>query len=172
MRTGAFMKRKENGKWKWIFYAYLFLIVRLIVFKYPAQVLCRIAGQWDISTVTEGLKSANFTLFKTIRMYIRYYSRLNSFENLFGNILVFIPYGILYPLAFPSKKSRRFFVLVTLFLIIGVESFQLVSGFGKFDVDDILLNFMGAVLGITLKWIFDSFWNDFYDCGSGDKVIF
>ncbi len=142
------MKRTENGKWKWIFYLYLLIIIRLIVLKYPFHELRSIAANWSGDVIWEGLGSANFVFFKTIKMYIRYYSRLNSFENLFGNILVFIPYGALYPLAFPGRKRGLLFLPVTLLFIIGIELFQLLSAFGKFDVDDILLNCTGAVIGM------------------------
>lgn len=142
------MKKKENGKWKWIFYLYLLLIVRLIVFKYPYENLWNIALAWHPAVVKEGLQSANLELFKTIKMYIRYYERLNSFENLFGNILIFIPYGMLYPLAFEERKKRMLFLPRTLLFIFGIEVFQMISAFGKFDVDDILLNCMGTVIGM------------------------
>lgn len=142
------MKRKENGKWKWIFSLYLLLIIRLIVLKYPYEELRRIALSWQPAVVGEGIQSANLELFKTIKMYIRYYERLNSFENLFGNILIFIPYGMLYPLSFPSRRSRRLFGPLTCLFICGIEVFQMVSAFGKFDVDDILLNCAGAMIGM------------------------
>lgn len=155
------MKIRENGKhkWKWIFFLYALIIIRLIVFKYPYSELRRIASHWRSDVVWEGLACANFTLFKTIRMYIRYYERLNSFENLFGNVLVFVPYGILYRLAFQKRwHSVCFFPAVFLF-VTGIELFQLLSAFGKFDVDDILLNCVGAVLGFIfmiavqkIKW--------------------
>ena len=142
------MKIRENGKWKWIFYLYLLIIIRLIVLKYPYHELQRIAEGWRSDGVWEGLHSANFEFLKTIKMYIRYYSRLNSFENLFGNVLIFIPYGMLYPLAFSGKKAGLLFVPVTFLFVLGIELFQLLSAFGKFDVDDILLNCVGALIGI------------------------
>jgi len=144
------MRVKENGRWKWLFFLYGLIIIRLIVFKYPYAQLREIAAHWRRDVVWEGLDSANFTLFKTIRMYIRYYGRLNSFENLFGNVLVFIPYGILYPLSFPGRKCSLIFLPATLLFVAGIELFQLFSAFGKFDVDDILLNCLGAVLGFIL----------------------
>ncbi len=153
------MRIKENGKWKWVFFLYVLIIIRLIVFKYPYSELRDIMSHWQKDVVWEGLSSANFTLFKTIRMYIRYYDRLNSFENLFGNILVFIPYGMLYPLAFPKKKDYFIFLPSVFLFVTSIELFQLLSAFGAFDVDDILLNCMGALIGFIfmiavpkIKW--------------------
>lgn len=132
---------------KLIFFVYLLIVIKVIIFKYPLEQLKGIAATWEKGVILEGLDTANFTLFKTIRMYIDYSYMLNSFENLVGNIVVFIPFGFLLP--YVSKHGRNFFVmLINAFLfVLGIEIFQLFSAFGAFDVDDILLNCFGAVLG-------------------------
>lgn len=135
---------------KWyrkIFFVYLLIVIKLIIFKYPYSQLKEIAASWERGVILEGLDTANFTLFKTIRMYIDYSYMLNSFENLVGNIVVFIPFGFLLP--YVMKSGRNFFVmLLNAFLfVLGIEVFQLFSAFGAFDVDDILLNCLGAVMG-------------------------
>ena len=144
---GASMKKWETGNWKWVFFLYAVVIIRLIVFKYPFARLCEIAADWNVQVIRAGVERANFTLFRTIRMYIRYYDRLNSFENLFGNVLVFLPYGMLYPIAFRDKHHALMFLPTLLFFVVGIEGFQLLTGLGRFDVDDILLNCLGAVAG-------------------------
>ena len=83
---------------KIIFFLYLILVVKLVIFKYPIEDLKAIAASWKKDVILEGLYTANFTLFKTIRMYIDYAYKLNSFENLVGNIVLFIPFGFLLPL--------------------------------------------------------------------------
>ena len=144
---GASMKKGETGNWKWVFFLYAVVIIRLIVFKYPFARLCELAADWNMQIIKAGLERANFTLFHTIRMYICYYERLNSFENLFGNLLVFLPYGMLYPIAFREKHHAFMFLPTLLFFVVGIEGFQLLTGLGRFDVDDILLNCLGAVAG-------------------------
>ena len=135
---------------KIIFFLYLILVVKLVIFKYPIEDLKAIAASWKKDVILEGLYTANFTLFKTIRMYIDYAYKLNSFENLVGNIVLFIPCGFLLPLC--MKQGCNFFVmLLNAFLfVLGIEVFQLFSAFGAFDVDDILLNCLGAVMGYCL----------------------
>ena len=130
-----------------VFFVYLLLAVRLLIFKYPVEVLAETAALWQKETVLEGLHTANFTLFKTIRMYIRYSDRLNSFENLAGNVAVFVPFGMLLP--WMGRKYSGFFIMLcnAFLFTAGIELFQLLSGFGAFDVDDILLNCAGAALG-------------------------
>lgn len=133
-----------------IFWCYMIAVIKLIIFKYPYEHLRQIAATWEKGVVLEGLATANFTLGKSIRMYIRYFSRINGFPNLFGNILIFIPFGFMVPRYFPSYRSW-WKVFGTAFLFItGIELFQLVSAFGAFDVDDILLNSLGVILGYAL----------------------
>ena len=136
-----------------IFFIYLLIVIKLIIFKYPYEQLKAIADSWEKGVILEGLDTANFTLFKTIRMYIKYSYKLNSFENLIGNIVVFVPYGFLFPCVL-KKVSNVFVMLFNAFLFVtGIEIFQLFSAFGAFDVDDILLNCVGAVIGYLLYLI-------------------
>ena len=71
------------------------------------------------------------------------------FANLFGNILIFVPYGFFISLA---AERRGFFK--TLFFSSGlslcVELVQLATRVGSFDVDDILLNTIGGIFGYIL----------------------
>lgn len=142
---------KKSHKWIHVlFFLYLLIVVRLIIFKYPFYMLKEIASTWEKGIILEGLDTANFTLFKTIRMYIDYAYMLNSFENLVGNVVVFIPFGFLLP--YVLKKGKNFFVMLlnAVLFVLGIELFQLFSAFGAFDVDDILLNCVGAIIGYML----------------------
>ncbi|MBQ7841420.1 MAG: VanZ family protein [Lachnospiraceae bacterium] len=142
---------EEGGKTKRILWAvfliYFLILLKVIVFKPSLSQLIEITRSWEKGVILEGLDTANFTLFKTIKMYIRYWGRLNSFENLFGNVLCFVPLGFLLP--FFQKESRHWWVmLINAFLLVcGIEVFQLITAYGAFDVDDILLNCLGAMIG-------------------------
>ncbi|MBQ9885672.1 MAG: VanZ family protein [Lachnospiraceae bacterium] len=75
--------------------------------------------------------------------------------NLLGNVLVFVPFGFLLPV-FYSHMRRWYAILpVALIFIILVECLQLVTRVGTFDVDDIILNMSGVILGFTIFKIFD-----------------
>lgn len=150
------VRNAGNKKVRILFMLYLLLVIRLIIFKYPYSQLKAIADTWEKGVILEGLDTANFTLFKTIRMYIDYSYKLNSFENLVGNVAVFVPFGFLFPYVF--KHGRNFFVmLLNAFLfVLGIEVFQLFSAFGAFDVDDILLNCVGAVIGYLVYFLFET----------------
>lgn len=137
-----------------IFWCYIAAVIKLIIFKYPYEHLRQIAATWEKGVVLEGLATANFTLGKSIRMYIHYFSKINGFPNLIGNVLIFIPFGYLLPRCFSSLKSWWKVFGIALLFITGIELFQLFSAFGAFDVDDILLNGLGVVIGymVYLSW--------------------
>lgn len=132
-----------------VFFLYLLFIIRVIVFKYPMSQMQEIVNSWQKDVVLEGLNTANFVPFKTIKMYIQYYDLpgLRSFSNLFGNVLVFVPVGIMLPIVHRASKNIIVAIFNTLLFVIGIEVFQLFSNFGAFDVDDIILNMFGVLIG-------------------------
>lgn len=154
------MGKTEQAKWKnWLsllFFLYLLVIIKVIVFKYPLSQLEEIVDSWQKDVVLEGLHTANFIPFKTIKMYIRYYDLpgLRSFSNLFGNILIFIPVGILMPMVHKASQNIWIMLINAFIFVIGIEIFQLFSAFGAFDVDDIILNCFGVLAGRALYQIF------------------
>lgn len=94
----------------------------------------------------------NLELFREIRRFLTYREELGSFTvfaNLCGNILIFVPYGFFISMA---SRTRGFFK--TLFCSMGlslcVEAVQLITRVGSFDVDDILLNTVGGVIGYII----------------------
>ena len=64
-------------------------------------------------------------------------------------IIVFVPFGFFKPMA---SKKRSFFgtVFDGAFLSLVVEVFQLLSKVGRFDVDDLILNTSGVILGYLI----------------------
>ena len=155
------MNKKEKSKREQIlfvlFFLYLLFVIRVIIFKYPLSTMQNIVSNWQKDVILEGLHTANFVPFKTIKMYMQYYDLpgLRSFSNLFGNVLIFIPVGIMLPMVHKPSKNVLLMLLNALFFIVGIEVFQLFSNFGAFDVDDIILNFFGVLIG---GCIYNVFW--------------
>lgn len=134
-----------------LFWVYFLVVIKLLIFKYPEDLLSDIAANWDKGIILSGLSTANFVPFKTIIMYFKYYARLNSFENIFGNIFIFAPFGFLIPFTWKNKHGAAYATLMGFLFSMGIEMTQLISGFGAFDVDDLILNALGAFLGF---WIY------------------
>lgn len=143
------MQKRISGRfWLKLFFAiYILFVIKVIIFKYPMEQLRAIADTWQKDVILEGLGTANFMPFRTIKMYIDYAYKLNSVENLAGNVVVFIPLGFLLPLMSDELQKFSDMFLNVFTFVLGIEVFQLFSAFGAFDVDDILLNCVGAVIG-------------------------
>lgn len=86
------------------------------------------------------------------------YYRLIIIRNIVGNLFLFFPWGIMGPLLFKSLKSAGRVFLSTLLISFLAESIQFYFRIGIFDIDDILYNTTGAVLGYyTLKLVLSVF---------------
>lgn len=95
----------------------------------------------------------NIVPFREIKRFWIYRKQLGAFAvvtNLLGNVVGFVPFGFILPLI--SRRVRGFFLITlsgfTLSLL--VEVIQLVTKVGCFDVDDMILNTLGAAIGYIL----------------------
>ena len=96
----------------------------------------------------------NLEPFHTIRLFLRVldkqaYSSAAAI-NLAGNVIMFIPLGFLLPRVFP--KLRKFWrcMMATALIITAVELTQLFTLLGSCDIDDLILNVIGAAAGYIL----------------------
>ncbi len=106
-------------------------------------------------------QNVNLTPFLTIHNYWRvvYHGTnpdlfVHCFINLAGNVLLFIPAGWLLPRIWKKQRNFFCFLFTCALSIFLVELLQLFSLLGSFDVDDIILNLAGMVLGFLYYYIF------------------
>jgi glycopeptide antibiotics resistance protein len=131
-----------------IFLIYLLVLLKLTVFREPLPVIAGHFRHYHIKLFREGYFLANFIPFKTIYYYLSLQEvAQNGIENIGGNIAAFIPFGILFPLAFPRFNNFGRTVLGAFLTSLFLECLQLVFALGSFDVDDLLLNTIGGVIG-------------------------
>lgn len=74
--------------------------------------------------------------------------------NLFGNIIVFMPLGFLLASLLKRRGSLKSTLVFSFFIILFAESMQLIMKVGVFDVDDIILNLIGCLIGYFVHEIF------------------
>lgn len=74
--------------------------------------------------------------------------------NLVGNVLMFVPLGYFLPRLHPDLRGFFRTAAVATGIIVAVELFQLFSMLGSCDVDDLILNTAGTVVGYILFKIF------------------
>ncbi len=140
-------KKKKHGLKRSI-YALSFIIYLAVLFYF--LFFAELFGRTHLT----GEYHYNLTLFNEILLYWNNRASLGFFLvfiNLAGNVIAFVPFGIFVPSLFPKKNGKFCKVLLEGFLFsLGVECIQLVTQVGTFDVDDILLNTMGVVIGFIL----------------------
>jgi len=74
--------------------------------------------------------------------------------NLGGNLLLFIPIGYFLPRLWPFLRNFFSFLLTCTLAITLVELLQLVTLLGSLDIDDLILNLLGMILGYLIFMIF------------------
>ena len=132
---------------------------------------------FDVSWLRSGFDFFNFdnladrvnlTPFHTIFSFINDFDSLIStkqiFLNLFGNIFAFMPMALFLPLFFKKQGKIGYFIITLVIIILGIETVQLITGFGRFDVDDLILNLFGAVLAylvLNIRYVRDLIHNIF-----------
>ena len=96
----------------------------------------------------------NLTLFQEIGRYYKVGLRTGSWNlflwNVVGNVCVFLPLGIFVPKLFKRCRTVLFVTILSLELSILAEVIQLLTRVGSFDVDDLLLNTLGGILGYLI----------------------
>ena len=92
----------------------------------------------------------NLVPFKTIMTFVKEFDSMYSTSqimlNLFGNVCAFMPMALFLPLLFKRQNKVFQFVITLILMILGIEFLQLITGSGRFDIDDLILNLFGAVL--------------------------
>lgn len=138
-----------------VFGLYACILIKMILFKRPpSYYFHHFLYNYDWGMIKANFKRANLVPFTTILLFIK--SRLSMRDivgNLAGNILGFIPFGILVPMLFRQIASLKQVLLAALTLSLIFEIIQLVAVLGSFDVDDLLLNTIGAGIGYYIYCI-------------------
>ncbi len=95
-------------------------------------------------------RGVNLIPFSTILQYLTGNMGIrNVAVNLAGNIAAFMPLGFLLPYIKSMKISKV--IIITLLLTLIIEIAQYLTYSGISDIDDILLNLLGAVFGYFIS---------------------
>ncbi len=93
---------------------------------------------------------ANFLPFKTILPYLLgKRGWLIAMINLGGNIILFVPIGFLVPFVYQKMNWQKALALAVAAPLL-IEGIQLVFRLGIFDIDDVILNALGIIVGYSL----------------------
>lgn len=97
----------------------------------------------------------NLVPFKTIKSLFKYNFSIDYIlVNLIGNVAALMPLGLLLPMRFSSAKKWFPFTLMTIAVVVFIEVVQFVFNVGALDIDDLILNVLGAELIFVIYKIF------------------
>lgn len=120
---------------------FLVYIVLLIYFMFFAESL----GRGSASSYNYNLEP-----FKEISRFITYRERLGMgvvIANLLGNVIAFVPFGLFLPIMINNRFGYFGMTLLSFDMSLFIELLQLATKVGSFDVDDLILNTLGGLIG-------------------------
>ncbi len=139
------MKRKIQ------WWTVVFLVIYLVVLAY----VCFWSEAYG-RTVLQKTYHYNLIPFREI---IRFYTYrelvgVKAFVlNLFGNVFAFLPFGFMVPIINWRYRRVEKVAGISLYLSLMVECIQLITRVGSFDVDDLILNTMGGIIGFCVFYL-------------------
>lgn len=102
--------------------------------------------------VSTSISSYNLVPFKEILRYD--IGSVKFYKNIVGNLLIFVPFGFFVSCYLKKKKFGVIFLL-SLISSLTIEFTQRLIGGRVFDIDDIILNVTGGMIGYFIYVIFD-----------------
>ncbi|HMK02776.1 MAG TPA: VanZ family protein [Ferruginibacter sp.] len=134
---------------------YLAVLAKLILFKQsPGFIKRHFLHHYSWQQAKNNMHKANLKPFTTIKLYMN--TRGNpeyASHNLWGNTLGFIPMGFILPFLFVRLRTAFNTTLAVFIFSLAFEGFQLFSMLGIFDIDDLILNTLGGLIGYLLFWL-------------------
>ena len=139
------IKNKPINKIREIFinllFIYFLILVNLTMFKYGNLML-----DFNIKFYINYIP-----LVETINMFRNDFLDINiALHNVIGNILLFIPLGFGIPLFFNKKNKLSKIILYGFTASLTIELIQLFTPYNTTDIDDVIFNTLGAVLGFII----------------------
>ena len=98
----------------------------------------------------------NMIPYVEIREFWKYREQVGNFAmilNIFGYVVGLVPFGYILPVINDRFRNWLLIVVSGFSLSLCVETAQLIFRVGSFDVDDLLLNTLGALLGYVSFWV-------------------
>jgi glycopeptide antibiotics resistance protein len=112
---------------------YFYALLKIVLFKYG---------------FTSEVRSINLSPFTFLNMFSDGTAYDVALKNILGNIAIFIPLGIFCAYILHEKKGIAVVICFGVSLVF--EIIQYVTGSGAADIDDIILNTVGGIIGVVL----------------------
>ncbi|MGX7419543.1 VanZ family protein [Carnobacterium gallinarum] len=129
------------------FVFYLILLFQLTVFRGESSIM-------NVHIELRPLSEVNWEPFTETLKLTQGTSKFDFYYNLYGNIFWFIPMG--FCIAYLSEKHHPFIktVVIGMFASLLIESLQFLFQTGVADIDDVIFNTLGGVVGFLCYEIY------------------
>lgn len=154
------MKTETRKRIRWISWVLFVLYILLLIY------LLFLSEDYGRKNFSLREYRYNLVPFQEIRRFWVYREKvgyLAAFLNLGGNVIGFLPFGFILPIL--GNRFRNIFLtgILGFALSLSVECIQLICKVGCFDVDDLILNTVGAVAGYMIfaisnrirRWLYE-----------------
>jgi glycopeptide antibiotics resistance protein len=127
------------------FYVYIFMVLTLTIFFIHVRIILAPGFVENIRfriSHDVGVNLVPFTIFKEYK---------NIFDRqITGNFIMLLPLGIFLPILYKNLSSFIKVLFISLFISITIELIQLINNSRRTDIDDVILNTSGALVGFLI----------------------
>ena len=139
--SGISINDKKEYKRNINIYIMIYILCLISILFLVGRPPIRISNSWYISELIP---------FKTIISQLKYGSTNEIIRNIIGNLCLFIPLSFLLILKDNKYKNILRQTLIILPSILMTETLQMITNVGVFDIDDIILNYLGVLLFVII----------------------
>lgn len=144
-RVRYYIKNKSINKLREVFinlfFIYFLILVNLTIFKFE-ELIINFDTRFYINYIP---------FVETIKMFRNDFADIHiALYNVIGNILFFIPLGFCIPLFFNKKNKLSKVILYGFTASLTIEVLQLFTPYSITDIDDIIFNTLGTVIGFII----------------------
>ncbi len=152
VKAGLTLREFKSNSYRWLIAA-IFVLYGAVLFY-----LVFLSDAYGRNN-SEILRYQNINLvpFKTIKNYLHAWEVVNPLvviTNIYGNIAAFIPFGFLGPVVLGRLRTFKGLFFYGFLMSFSIEVIQGTLGVGVVDVDDLILNVFGAVIGYGFYVVF------------------
>lgn len=140
--------RKQGKTLTILWWVYIALLFVFIVVKFKGS-FYELSDRINSHSM-QGSINYNLIPFRSMSIQIEHITQWWALKDLLGNIIPFIPFGFLLPIAYKKFSSAIKVFFTGLASILLIEIFQFFTKLGSFDIDDIILNMIGIVCGYLM----------------------
>ncbi len=137
-------KRKYKKILLFLFFAYLLALIYVTLFAWNYGA--------SLGPVGPGGRNYNLIPFRSIyRIAVYSPTIVDPIKILIGNIVLFIPFGFLAPIAVRFlRKSIIVTTILGLLISVAIETSQFLFTYRVANIDDVILNTFGTLIGVIL----------------------